>query len=111
MPAAISRLLTDFSHWLHPWMPQLCMAVIASLLVIYGNNINRAVKQLVQGSHFIIRTTVFVLLCAIGYGIATVFLSQLLLRLLYSFGAQWYGLVILLIFIVIGILAQKRNYQ
>ncbi|WP_428241410.1 DUF3392 family protein [Gynuella sp.] len=111
MPAFLTNLMIDFSHWLRPWMPQLCMAVIASLLVIYGNNINRAVKQLVQGSHFIIRTAVFVLLCAVGYGMATVLLAPLLLKLLFSFGAQWYGLVIVLIFIVIGMLAQKHNYQ
>lgn len=107
----IQNLLYEFSGFFRPYLSQISTALVASMLVIYGDRINRAVKMLVKGSHFIVKTLVFVALCAFGYGMATVMLAPLVKTLLLNIGSLWMGLVVVASFFGVGLLAQLHNHQ
>lgn len=85
------------------------IAVIASLLVIYGSDINRFIKRLVGGSHFVIRLGIFMLVCAVGYGLATILLAELLRNALVMIPRQYLVLSIIGIFGLLGLLADSRR--
>ena len=85
------------------------MAMIATLLIIFGGDINGFVKSLVKKNHFIVRLIIFVLVCAIGYGFLSVFLADILLVMLKSIPRQFLALSIVVIFIFIGLLAESRR--
>ena len=70
----MSDLLTAFSGWFRPHLTFIASAYIATILVIYGSRINKAVWALVVGALFFIITLVFVALCAVGYGAISVYL-------------------------------------
>jgi len=56
---AIQQFFTPISTWLRPHLGFIAMAITTALLVIYGDNINRAVKNHFPQNHFLIRTFVF----------------------------------------------------
>lgn len=105
----LTNLLAEFSSWFRPHLTFIASALIATVLVIYGSRINKAVWALVKGAHFIIRTLVFIALCAFGYGALTVYMVPLLRELLLFSGTLWLGPVVVVVFVVIGILAEKQS--
>lgn len=106
----IKMLLIDFSQWLYPWLGEVAMAIMATLLVIYGGTINRLVKRQINGMHFIFRTLVFILLCAFGYGALLIFMTPLLGKWLASVGMIYLGPLVVGIFITLGVIAEKKNH-
>lgn len=105
----IKLMIIRFSQWLYPWLGEIAMAIMATLLVIYGDTINRMVKRQVSGMHFIFRTLVFILLCAFGYGAIVVFLTPMMAKWLASVSMMYLGPLVLAIFITLGIVAEKKN--
>jgi hypothetical protein len=82
---------------------------VATLLVIYGHHVNRAVWALMRRAHFILRTLAFIVLCAVGYGMIVVYLVPLVSRLLSIGGSLWLGVLVVLVFILVGWLAEKNS--
>ncbi|MBU2863835.1 DUF3392 family protein [Reinekea marina] len=105
----MSDLLTVFSGWFRPHLTFIASAYIATILVIYGARINKAVWALVKGAHFIIRTLVFVALCAVGYGAISVYLVPVVRELLLLAGALWLGPLVVISFLFIGWLAEQNS--
>lgn len=98
-----------FSGWFRPHLTFISSAFIATILVIYGDRINKAIWQLIKGAHFIVRTLVFVLICALGYGAMSVYLVPVVSKMLMFAGALWLGPVVVIVFTIVGVLAEKRS--
>jgi len=106
----IKLQLIDFSRSLYPLLGHISLAILATLLVIYGSQINQIVKRHVSGWHFIFRTLIFILLCTFGYGALLVYGAPLLGKWLGSVSPLYLGPVVLLIFISLGVLAERKNH-
>lgn len=85
------------------------MAIMATLLVIYGETVNRLLKRQIGGLHFILRTVIFILLCTFGYGALLIYATPLLSKLLASVGMIYLGPLVLGVFITLGTIAEKKN--
>ncbi|TGG91534.1 DUF3392 family protein [Natronospirillum operosum] len=105
----MSAMLIEFSSWFQPHLRFLATALVASLLVIFGTDINRGVRGMIRKAHFVLRTLVFVILCALGYGFLTVQGGIWLARGLTAIDAHILGIVIVLAFLVVGWLAERRS--
>lgn len=97
------------SEWMRPRLLTICTALVATVLIIYGNNLNRIVRNLVRRWHFAVRLLAFVLICAFGYGFMTVFLGSVLARGLGGLGNGVLSPVVLVCFLVIGVLAEQKR--
>ena len=106
----VIELLNNLGHWFRPYQYQSALAIIATVLVIFGNDINRAIKRLVAKQHFIVRTLVFVLVCAFGYGLLTVFMTSLLAQQLAKLPNVYLVPVVFAIFFILGMYAQKQRH-
>lgn len=104
----IKSAIIQFSQWLYPWLGEIAIAILASIIVLYGEVINRFVKQRILGFHVIIRTLIFMLLCVFGYGAVLIFISPLLSQWLASVSMMYLGPLILGVFIVLGIIAERK---
>jgi len=106
----IKSIIIQFSQWLYPWTGEISMAIMATLLVIYGGTVNKMVKRQVSGLHFLFRTLIFILLCTFGYGAVLIYAVPLLTKLLASLGMTYLGPLVAGIFITLGIIAEKKNH-
>ena len=104
------ELIGPMDQFLREHVQQLSMAIIATLLVLFGNDINSAIKALIRRYHFVIRTIAFILICAFGYGLLTVWLTPLLAKALAKLSIQWFIPMVVLVFLSLGIYAQKQKH-
>lgn len=112
-------IITDFVNqielFLRSWalghLNQITTALTASLLVIFGDDVIRIVKNQVRHYHFLIRMTAFVLFCAFGFGALSVFIVPGLASLLRYMGDQYLVLTVVGAFVWIGWMAERRKYM
>ena len=107
--SGIQSLLIEATVHLKPYSAQIAVALVATLLVIYGHTINRTLRALVKPYHFVIRVMAFVLLCTLGYGLITVWGVHQVKVLIAALPSVYFTPVIVLVFIVLGILAERFN--
>jgi len=110
LSSIVFELLNDLGQWFRPYQYQSALAIIATVLVIFGHQINGAIKRLVVKQHFIIRTLVFVIVCAFGYGLLTVWLTSLLAQQLARLPNLYLLPVVFFIFFTLGMYAQKQRH-
>ncbi|MCW8932435.1 MAG: DUF3392 domain-containing protein [Gammaproteobacteria bacterium] len=101
--------IIQLSQWLYPWLGEISMAIMATLLVIYGDTVNRIIKRQIIGLHFVLRTLIFILVCAFGYGALLIYATPVLAKLLASVGMVYLGPLVLGVLITLGIIAEKKN--
>jgi hypothetical protein len=104
--AHLARALADV---IHPHLQQVALAIVASLLFIYGEDLNGLIKKQIQRYHFLIRLAIFMLVCAFGYGMLTIFLTMLVARFLASLDAVYLIPALLGFFFIGGILAERKK--
>jgi hypothetical protein len=106
----ITNLLAKIgSNWIRPYVDEVALAVVASILVIYGKAINDLVKQAFKKWPFAVRVLVFMVVCAFGYGALTVLATRFLQRFLSGLGSAQLTIVIGGFYFLVGMLAQKKR--
>lgn len=107
----ITSLITDTGNWIRPWIDDIATATITCLLVMFAADINRFMRKQLVGTNFIVRTMIFILINAFGYGLFIVTAAPLLSAQLSQLANHWLITVITTLFIVIGIWAQRHRQQ
>ena len=107
----------DFINWQQPiiWLADLmrphnkeiALAMVATLLVIFGDVINRTLRRLVSKQPIWFRVSAFIALCAFGYGALSVWLTPLLSRFLMAQSSVVYVTTVITSFLIVGILAER----
>ncbi|MCY9844748.1 DUF3392 domain-containing protein [Vibrio caribbeanicus] len=92
-----------------PYMNEISTALIACVLVMAGGSINALLRKQLGNANFIIRTVVFILVNAFGYGLLIVKATPMLSTMLRSLDKGIMFLVISISFVVIGIWAQRNR--
>ena len=110
MSSFIIDLLNECGVFIKPHLYQIALSLVATALVIFGGAINGAIKKLLQKQHLVIRVTAFVLVCAFGYGLATVWLTSILAAQLGQIPLSYLAPTIVMLFIVLGTYAQKQRH-
>jgi len=93
--------------WLRANLLMICMAQIATLLVLFGDQINAIVRALVKPYPFLIRVSAFIALCTAGYGAITAYSVSIYVSLLAKVNSDYLFFVIAITFIIIGVVAEK----
>ncbi|UAA39059.1 DUF3392 family protein [Paraneptunicella aestuarii] len=102
-------LNSDASNWLWNYRNVLVTSWIAVLLVLYGDNINRLLKRAMQPYHYILRMLSFVLLCSFGYGLLANYGEVAVSKLVGLPDRNWFAGMVISIYFVLGILAERKN--
>lgn len=101
--------LAPAGQYLAPYLAEISMALIACWLVMLGGEVNALLRSLMRNQHFIIRTLVFIIVNAFGYGLLIVKASPYLTRTLANLERGLMFSIIMISFIVIGLWAQKNR--
>ncbi|WP_102795220.1 DUF3392 domain-containing protein [Bowmanella denitrificans] len=103
-------ILLKLTHLLQPYYMEVAMTLVATLLVVYGDVVNKHIKRMLSPYHFVLRTLVFVLICAFGYGAFILFVTPFTKQLILMLPAMYQGIVIVSVFLLLGYLAEQRRY-
>ncbi|MCY1205281.1 hypothetical protein D9M71_156610 [compost metagenome] len=101
-------LIATLSRWSRGHLHDIALAIMATLLVLFGPALNAWVQQRIGSLNFLFRTLLFVLLCAVGYGLAMIYLTPWLAKGLNYFNNYTLAPVLLLVFFVIGVIADRN---
>ncbi|MDG1750910.1 MAG: DUF3392 domain-containing protein [Thalassotalea sp.] len=110
MSELISGTFIELGQWFRPYQYKCSLAIIATILVIFGHDINNVIKQLIRKQHFVIRTLIFIVVCAIGYGLVTVWLTEFLSLQLAKIPNLYVVPLVVIIFTALGLYAQKQRH-
>ncbi|MFQ6371644.1 DUF3392 domain-containing protein [Shewanella sp. YIC-542] len=102
--------LTKLGTMLYPWLGEIASAMVACLVFTFGVDVNRWLRRRLGARGFIMRTLIFILLNAFGYGLLIVLASPWLARQMAHMPALWLLLLVVATFMVVGVWAQ-RNQQ
>jgi len=91
------------------YQSQISLGLMATLLAIYGQDINRWVRHKTRHQHFIVRTTVFIFLCTFGYGWFTIFCAPHLSGALSRLPPRFLPGTVFMLFVVLGVLAERKR--
>jgi len=103
----LTDLLLQATAWLKPYSMEMAVAFVATLLVIYGDAINKTVRVFVKPYPFVIRITAFVVLCTLGYGAMTVWGSAQVHSLMLKLPSTLFAPVVFFAFVILGVLAER----
>ncbi|MGB3726285.1 MAG: DUF3392 family protein [Glaciecola sp.] len=102
--------LNSITNIIQPYLNEVALTLLATLLVVYGDILNRHIKKLVRPYHFVLRTAVFIFVCAFGYGLLIVFLTPFVKSTLMQVPPLYRGSAIIGIFCMLGWMAENRRY-
>jgi len=107
----VTQLLASANYWVGTHLSAISAAITTTLLVIFGDDINRFVKNRIKGYSFIVRTAAFIALCAFGYGLLSVLVAPAVSALLRYFGARYLAVATVGAFVAMGVLAERKRYM
>lgn len=106
----ITDIFVYLTSLIRPYNAQITIGFVGTLLVIYGDDVLRPIKKMIKKYHFIPRVMILVAVAAFGFSLLTNVGNEFLARQLLKIPEQWYFVVVLSSFFVIGFIAEKRKY-
>ncbi len=101
-------LILTLSKWSRSHLHDISLAIMATALVLLGPALISWVRRSIGHLNFVIRTLIFVLVCAIGFGLAMIYLTPMLVSAFAHLNNYTLAPVLLMTFILIGILADRH---
>jgi hypothetical protein len=92
---------------MRPHNSEIALAMVATLLVIFGDHINRGLKHLVRKQPIWLRVIAFIGLCSVGYGALSIWLTPILSNFLQHQSSVVYVVTVIGSFLAVGILAER----
>ena len=102
-------MLSKFHHLVDQNLHQIVWALIATLMVLYGAQINQRIRRLLRPLPWVLRILLFVVICGIGYGWLSLLLVDVTVWLLATIQPSVVSLIILIAFVGLGLLAERRR--
>lgn len=100
-------LFATLSQWCRGHLRDISLAILATLFVLFGQDLNGWVQKRIGHLNFLFRTFLFVLFCALVYGMGIVFLTPWLAKGLAYFNNYTLAPVLLLVFFLVGLLSDR----
>ena len=105
------RMLASFGNWLLQHSTSISIAIVAATLFIFSAPINRFIQRQLKPHGFLVRLALFILICSVGFGLAMAGGVALTDKILHSIDRPLLGPIILLVFVAIGFLAERRHHM
>ncbi|MEN9464063.1 MAG: hypothetical protein RL217_244 [Pseudomonadota bacterium] len=104
-------IVFEIANYVRPYSLQIAFALVATTLILSAGAINGAVRNLMKSWNVVLRVLVFILLCAVGYGVLASWLTHFLQGYLRGLAGDMFVLQVSLAFIVLGIVAERKQWK
>jgi hypothetical protein len=105
----IVDLINSLSSWMKTYLNQIILSMVATLLVIYGNDIMLFFKKQIGSLKLFLRISLFVAFCAFGFTFLTSFLTPLISQTVGRVDSIWLPLVVIASYYLLGLAAQRKG--
>jgi hypothetical protein len=105
----LSDIASQCGWFCTPYLHEIATALVTCFLVVMGNDINRNIRKRIKHLPFLLRTAVFVLVTAFGYGMMVILLSPMIAGQMARLPAQWLIPILTASFILLGMLAERNR--
>ena len=105
----MNSILETTTNWVQPHLALIAFSFVCTLLALYGAGLTRLCKHLIRNYPFWIRVFIFMVLSGVGYGWATSKLTDLIRNHILAAAGNWLAVWVLLIFIGLGLLADRKK--
>ena len=105
----VNEILLRSGLWAASHLNSIALALVATLLVIYGDALNRLVKKQLRPYPRFVRILGFVLMCAFGYGALTVLFTPVFANWLGLLPVKWLAPIVAGLFFLVGWLAESKR--
>ena len=106
---SIHHTIVDLSGLIRGHLDMVAMSLVATVIFLYGEEIHGLVKRQIEGCPFLLRILILILVCAFGYGALTVASARLCRQLLAFLDANYLAPVVIGLFLLIGLLAERNK--
>ncbi len=105
----LSDLTAALGGTLYPYLGSIATAMVACALVVLHGDIQGFIRTRIRNWPFILRTLLYVVLIAFGYGLLITAVAPWLASQLSGLNAQWLLAVVTLTFLFIGVWAERHR--
>ncbi len=105
----IVDLINSLSSLMKTYLNEIVLSMVATLLVIYGNDILFFVKKQIGSLKIFLRISLFVAFCAFGFAFLTSFLTPLISQTVGQVDALWLPIVVIASYYLLGVAAQRKG--
>ncbi|MEI6422937.1 MAG: DUF3392 family protein [Lentisphaerota bacterium] len=102
--------MKELFRFIRGHLMEIMLAYSATVLSVYGGDINNAVKKKIRKYNFFIRFGIFVALCTFGFGFLTLLIGKILVAFMSQLSNAWLISTIAGLFILIGLIAEERKH-
>lgn len=102
-------IIGHLGNMLRPWAFDIATAMLVCLILVFAADVNRIIRRQLLGHSFVLRTLVFIIVNAFGYGLLIVKATPWLARHIVAMPSHWMFLLIVGMFIFIGYWAQRHR--
>lgn len=102
--------IKDFFRFIRGHLMEIMLAYSATVLSVYGGDINNSIKKMIRKHNFLVRFGIFVALCTFGYGFLTIVIGNILVAYMSQLSNVWLISIIAVLFILIGLIAEERKH-
>ena len=104
-------LIANLAGHIRPYSAEIAFAIVATTLIIFAAPLNGAVRNLVKSWNVVLRVIAFILLCALGYGVLSAWLTGVLHSYLRGLSSEMLVLQVTVVFVVLGIIAERSKWK
>ncbi len=102
-------IIAQLGNMLRPWAFDIATAMVVCLILVFSADVNCILRRHLLGHSFVLRTFVFIIVNAFGYGLLIVKATPWVARHIVAMPSHWMFLLIMTMFIFIGYWAQRNN--
>ena len=104
----IIEWVIELSKWMRFNLRDISLAMMACALALFGSYMNARARNLIGHLNFALRILVLAGICAAAYGLSIIYLTPILTNALDQLNNYTLAPVLLMIFTLIGILADRH---
>ena len=104
----VLELFATLSRWCRGHLYDISLAILATLFVLIGPDLNGWIQRRLGTMNFVLRTLLFVVFCALVYGLGIIYLTPWLAKGLAFFNNYTLAPVLMLVLFLIGVLAERN---
>lgn len=104
----VLEIFATLSRWCRGHLHDISLAILATLFVLLGPNLNTWLQRRIGTLNFLLRAVLFIAFCALVYGLGIIYLTPWLAKGLAFFNNYTLAPVLFLILFLIGVLSERN---